>query len=364
MLRLGPGGNFFYNGEFVPGYAPVSNANTDLGWEKKGEFNVGLDFSFFDGSLYGALDYYTRTTTDLLFEYEVPVPPNLYTMAWLNLGEINNSGLELSLSWNAVRRGDFSYTTSITPTWYMKNELVSLSGNFNGAELTYGVRDLGGMGAPGMSDVPLVRAEEGQPIGQLWALVFEEIDADGNLIHKDLNEDGTIDPNDRQVVGNGLPDFEMGWANVFRYKSWDMVITFRTVLGHDINNTFRAFYEVPLMIGSYNLPATATDQRNSETGTLVNNSSGVLSSHHIEDGSFFSLDNFSLGYNFDLSGSSAFRDIRVFLSGNNLFYLTSYKGVDPNPRYEDGGNPLIPGIDRRNTWFRTRSVSLGVSLGF
>ncbi len=364
LLRLGPQGNFFYNGEFVPGYAPVSNANQDLGWEKKAEIDVGLDFSFFDGSLFGSFDFYTRTTTDLLFEYEVPVPPNLYTQAWLNLGEIRNSGLELNLNWRAVQTGDFSYSLSITPTYYLKNELVSLSGTYNGAELSYGVRDLGGMGAPGMSDVPLVRAEEGQPIGQLWALVFEEIDESGNLILKDINEDGTVDPQDRQVVGNGLPDAEFGFANVFRYKNLDLNITFRGVLGHDINNTYRAFYEVPLMIGSYNLPRTATDMRNSSTGALLNNSSGVLSDYHIESGSFVSLDNASLGYNFDMSGSSAFRNIRVYVAGNRLFYITGYKGVDPEPRYEDDGNPLIPGIDRRNTWFRTRSVSLGVNISF
>ena len=364
LLRLGPQGNFFYNGEFIPGYQPVSNANPDLGWEKKGEFDVGIDFSMLDGRLYGSFDYYTRTTTDLLFEYEVPVPPNLYSTAWMNLGELANSGLELTLTWNAVQSGDFSYSTTITPTYYLKNDLVSLSGEFNGAELSYGVRDLGAMGAPGQSGVPLVRAEEGQPIGQLWAHTFVEVGPDGDLVLRDTNEDGTVDELDRSVVGNGLPDAEFGWSNMFNYKNWELNIFFRSVLGHDLNNTYRAFYEVPEMIGSYNLPATATDLRNSETGTLLNNSSGVLSSYHIEDASFFALDNMTLAYNFDMSGSNAFRNIRVFVAGNNVFFITGYKGVDPSVRYDDGGNVLIPGIDRRNTWFRTRSVSLGVSLGF
>ena len=364
LLRLSPSGNFFYNGDFIPGYAPSSNANPDLGWEKKGEFDVGIDFSLLDGRLYGSFDYYTRTTTDLLFEYEVPVPPNLYSTAWMNLGEIKNSGLELTLSWNAVQSGDFSYSTTITPTYYLRNDLVSLSGTFNGAELTYGVRDLGAMGAPGQSGVPLVRAEEGEPIGQLWAHTFIEVGPDGDLILRDTNEDGTVDELDRSVQGNGLPDAEFGWGNVLKFKNWELNIFFRSVLGHDLNNTYRAFYEVPAMITSYNLPVTATDMRNAETGTLLNNSSGVLSSYHIENASFFALDNMTLAYNFDMSGSNAFRNIRVFLSGNNLFFITGYKGVDPSVRYDDGGNVLIPGIDRRNTWFRTRSVSLGVSLGF
>ena len=173
-----------------------------------------------------------------------------------------------------------------------------------------------------------------------------------------------MDPADRVVIGNGLPDAEFGFANVITYKNFDLNITFRSVLGHDINNKYRAFYEVPNMIGSYNLPKTATDMRNAETGTLLNNSSGVLSSYHVEDASFVCLDNMSLGYNFDVSGDSGFRNIRMFVAGNNLFYITGYQGSDPNPRYEYEGNQLAPGQDARNTWFRARSVSLGLSLGF
>jgi len=364
LLRLGPGGNFFYNGEFVPGYAPVSNANSDLRWETQAEINIGFDYSFYKSKLFGSFDFYTRTTSDLLFQYEVPVPPNLYSRSWVNIGEIKSSGLELALTWKAVEKKDFTYSMTLTPTYYLENKLVSLSGNFNGAELEYGVNDLGAMGAPGQSGVPLVRAEEDKPIGQLWTLVYKEIDKDGNLIFEDTNGDGTIDTNDRAVVGSGLPDFEFGFSNNFSYKNWDMSILFRGVFGHDLNNTFRGFYEVPNMIGSYNLPRTATDMRNPETGTLLNNSSGVLSSYHIENASFISLDNMSIGYNFDLAEGSGFNKIRVYLSGNNLFFITKYKGVDPNPRFQDGENKLVPGIDRRNTWFRTSSISLGVNLSF
>jgi TonB-linked SusC/RagA family outer membrane protein len=362
LLRLGPEGNFYYNGEFIPGYEPVSNANEDLGWEKKGELDIGIDFSMLDGALFGAFDYYTRTTTDLIFSYPVPVPPNLHDRATLNLGELRSSGLELMLSWKAVNSGDFTYNMSVTPTYYLKNDLVSLSGSYKGTELVYGVRDLGGMGSPGMSGVPLVRAEEGAPVGQLWSHTFEEIDEAGNLILRDTDGNGTVDELDRSVVGNGLPKFEFGWGNVFKFKSFDMNIFFRGVFGHDLNNNHRAFYEVPRMIGSYNLPTTSLDMKNAN-GTYLNNSSGVLSSHHIENASYFVLDNISLGYNFDLSNSSGFKSIRVYLAGNNLFYITKYKGVDPSVRYGDGGNPLIPGIDRRNTWFRTRSISLGVNIG-
>lgn len=367
LLRLGPSGNFFYNGEFVPGYAPVSNANEDLKWEKKSEIDIGFDFAFFNSRLFGSFDYYTRTTTDLLFEYEVPVPPNIYNRALVNLGEIRSSGLELSLTWNVIEKSDFMYSVSITPSYNLANDLVSLSGNYNGADLDYGVRDLGGMGSPGQSDVPLVRAEEGKPIGQLLALVYKEIDEDGNLIFEDTNNDGEISTLDRQIVGNGLPKLLLGFANNFTYKNWDLSIFFRGVFGHDLLNSYRGFYEVPKMIGSYNLPKTAKDMKNPTTGTYLNNSSGVLNSSHIENASFVTLDNLSMGYNINMPSGSGFSKIRVYLAGNNLFYITNYKGVDPNPRYGDiegGNNPLVPGIDRRNTWFRTRSVTFGANFVF
>jgi iron complex outermembrane receptor protein len=369
LLRLGPSGSFFYKGEFVPGYAPVSNANEDLAWEKKSEIDIGFDFSLFESKLFGSFDFYTRTSTDILFEYAVPVPPNLYTHAWLNLGEIKSSGVELAITFNAVEKTDFSYSLTFTPSYNIKNILVSLSGTYQGEELIYGVQTMSNMGSPGQNEVPLVIVEEGEPIGQLYSLVYEGINESGDLIHKDINGDGTIDPDDRQVVGNGLPDFLFGFGNNFTYKNWDLNIFFRGVFGHDLINTYRAFYEVPNMIGSYNLPATAKD-RKSPGGTFLNNSSGVFSDYHVENASFVSLDNLNLGYNFNLPESSGFRKIRVYLSGNNLFYITGYKGVDPNPRFVDSGyqgthnSPLVPGVDRRDTWARTRSISFGVNIGF
>ena len=367
LLRFGVSGNFDYNGNWVPVYQPISNANKDLKWEKKGEFDAGFDFSILKSKISGSFDFYTRTTTDLLFSYEVPTPPNIWNSAWLNLGKIRSSGLELNLTYNVITKKDFSYSLSLTPSYNLENTLVSLSGSYNGAKLTYGQRDLGGMGAPGQSDVPLVRAQEGKPIGQLWALVFKGIDANGNLTFVDTNKDGVIDTKDRQVVGNGLPKWQLGFGNNLNYKNFDLNVFFRGIFGYDLINSYRAFYEVPNMIGSYNLPATAADMKNATTGVLMKNSSGVLSSYHVENASFLSLDNMALGYNFKLPKSSQFSKLRVYMAGNNLFYITKYKGVDPNPRYgdsENNNNPLIPGVDRRNVWLRTRSITFGANVVF
>jgi len=371
LLRLGPKGNFFYNGKFGPAYAPVSNANSDLKWEKKGEIDLGFDFSLFKSKITGAFDFYTRTTTDLLFSYQVPVPPNLFDQAMLNLGEIKSSGLELAVTFNVIQKENFSYSTTLTPSYNLENTLVSLSGTYNGAELKYGVRDLGNMGSPGQNGTPLVRAEEGKPIGQILALQFKEINAAGNFTFEDLSgpkgvPDGTIDTYDRKVVGNALPKFLIGWGNDFTFKNWDANLFFNGVFGHDLVNSFRSLYEVPKLMGSYNLPKTAKDIRNAQ-GVLLNNSSGVFSSLYVENASFVSLDNASIGYNIKLTKGAIVNKIRVYAAGNNLFYITKYKGVDPNPRYgdsEDNNNPLVPGIERRGTYFRTRSVTVGVNIVF
>jgi iron complex outermembrane receptor protein len=123
-------------------------------------------------------------------------------------------------------------------------------------------------------------------------------------------------------------------------------------------------------VSSYNLPKTARDMRNPETQKLMTSLS-ILSSHHVENASFISLDNACFGYNFKLPASWKFKKIRLYLAGNNLFYITKYKGADPNPRYTDNDpysgtyyNPLVPGVDRRNSWCRTRSVTLGTNIVF
>jgi iron complex outermembrane receptor protein len=370
LLRFGPNGNFYYNGNFIPAYSPVSNANANLKWEKKGEIDAGFDFSIFKSKLTGSFDYYTRTTTDVLFQYNVPVPPNLYTTAWLNLGKIKSSGLELTLNYNVIAKSDLNYNITLTPSYNLSNILVSLSGTFNGAELKYGQQDLSDMGSPGQNQVPLVRVEEGKPIGQLLALQYKGIDAAGNMTFVDQNNDGKIDQADRVIVGNGLPKFLIGFGNNVSYKNWDLNVFFRGVFGHSLINSFRGFYEVPQMINSYNLPKTAADQR-SANGTLMVTSSGLLSSYDVEHADFVSLDNLALGYTFKLAKTSAFSKIRLYVAGNNLFYITKYKGVDPNPRYVDTAtdmgtynSPLVPGVDRRDTWYRARQVTFGANIVF
>ena len=365
LQRLGPGSNFLVNGSWIPSYGPASNDNPDLRWEVKKETNIGVDYSILNDKLYGSVEYYSRKTNDLLQNVAVPVPPNLFDRTWTNVGELQNSGLELLLNWRAVDKSNFTYTPTLTFTNYIKNEIVSLSDSTRGIE--YGIRDIGNMGSPGQNNTPTIRVQEGQPIGQIWGLIYEGIAENGDWIHKDINDDGQISNADRAVIGNGLPKVEIGFGNTFTFGNFDANVFFRGVFGHDLVNSYRAFYEVPEVIGSYNVIESARELKNPNTGTLLNSSQGKFSSLHVEDGSFFSLNNLSIGYKFNLPEGAAFRKIRVYAMGNNLFVITGYKGSDPEVRYgdqEDNNNVLAPGIDRRNTWYMTRSFSLGVNLGF
>jgi iron complex outermembrane receptor protein len=279
--------------------------------------------------------------------------------------------MEVTLNYNVIKNTDFSYSITLTPSHNLKNILVSLSGNYNGTLLKYGTQELGDLGSPGMCCAPLIRLEEGKPIGQLIAYVDKGIDENGRIILADQNGDGSIDSRDWTVVGNGLPKSTTGFDNEFTYKNWDFDIFFRGVFGHDLLNSYRTFYEVPNFITAYNLPKTAANMRNPATGLLLKNYSGVLTNKDIENASFVSLDNISIGYNIRLPESSQFSKFRIYLEGNNLFYITGYKGPDPNPRYVDNelnsgtyNNPMVPGVDRRGTWPRTRSVTIGANFVF
>jgi TonB-dependent starch-binding outer membrane protein SusC len=359
-----PSGNsFYYDGAYVPAFGPLRNANPNLAWESKKETNIGFDYSFFGDKVFGAIDYYTRKTESLLFQFEVPRETNLANRTWTNVGDLRNSGVELLLNWALIDNANFKYSPMLTGTYYIENKIVSLSDSASGFQ--FGVRDLSNMGAPGQNGTPLVRVEEGKPMGQLWGLIYEGVSEDGRWIHKDVNEDGEITIADRAVLGNGLPDFEIGWGNNFKFGNWDANVFFRGVFGHQLINSMRSFYEVPGAITSYNLLKSARDIKNPDTGTYLEGSLGTFSSYYVENADYFKLENLSVGYNFNMRNSQSFNRIRVFFAGNNLFVITKYKGSEPEVRYsDDDGGVLVPGVDRRETWYLARSISLGLNLIF
>lgn len=361
LQRFGPTGNFFFNGEFIPSFGPVSNANPDLRWQTKTDFNVGVDFAIGNYALTGSIEYYTTTTEDLILNFNVPVPPNLFATTWLNIGQLDNSGLELALNYALNIGGGNTINFGFNANRFFDTELVSLSDEARGLDFG-GQQALANLGSPGQNGTSTILLEEGAPIGQIWTLVTDPnnlVNEDGTWNFLDTDGDGVQDDiKDRDIVGNGLPKYQIGLNTSLTAGNWDASVFFRAVLGHDILNTFRAFYEAPSTISAYNILTTSSD-----VATLTDQPQ--LNSFHVEDGDFMRLDNMTVGYTVpNLPGG--FSKIRIFANAQNLFTITNYKGVSPEPRLVDSndGNPLAPGLDRRNTYFSARGFTVGVNLGF
>ncbi len=370
-------GNFFYNGAFVPAIGPSRNANPDLKWETKGEFNAGLDFALLDYKLNGSIEYYSRTTKDLIYFTPVPVPPNFASRTWANLEDValKSHGVELSVGYN-YSNSKFSWEPRLTFATF-KTILDTLSVDnpkfkfFQGSQpRTFDSAT--SPGAPGQNNDPTIAVFGGSEIGLIYGPVYDGVDENGDWKFKDVDGDGVLEigvgEDDRTVIGHGLPDFSIGFANTFRFGDFDFSFFLRGDFGHDLVNMYRNFYE-PL--GN----AVSRPIENQVVSSKFREDlfgAAKFSSYAVEKASFLCLDNATLGYNLSLAGN---RPLRLYLTGRNLFYLTGYTGVDPNVRYVDTGDadnggeasrndPLAPGLDRRNTYFRSYSVSFGVNLGF
>ena len=354
QFLYGPTGNsFLYNGGYIPSYAPTQNSNPDLKWEKKAEFDVGLDFILLNNRLTGSFDYYKRTTSDLLFNATVPVPPNPTNRKWMNIGELENKGVELVLGYDVFKNKSFNWNTSINfSTFDIK--LTKLNKDLAGT-----VIGASNLGSPGQESTLITRAVEGEKIGIIWGPVYKGVNAYGHFLFDDGTGKTDTIGNYKTKIGNGLPKFELGWTNTFRYKNFDFNFFLRGSFGHDIVNTYRAFFEnsTPTNIASYNVVTT-------KFFNPALKSQPTFSSLYVEKGSFVKLDNATLGYDFNFKSDGVIKGLRAFINGQNLFVITDYTGIDPEVRYSYGGNILAPGVDARDTWVRTRSFTLGVNLKF
>ncbi|EKB50853.1 SusC/RagA family TonB-linked outer membrane protein [Cecembia lonarensis] len=358
LLRFGRQGNFFFNGQFVPSFGPISNPNPGLSWETKDEYNVGLDFVIFNNKLDGAIDYYTRVTTGMLLPINVPVPPNLFPQTILNIGEIQNSGLEVMLNYRAIQKSNFRWTTGINFSTLSTNLRSLSAGDLSFGEVNY----RSNFGSPGQNLTQLIRIQEGGPLGQIWGPIFDGVNEDGSPRMKDLNGSGDYCNcnEDRAQLGTAYPTFNFGFNNTFNYKQWDLNFFFRGSIGHYLINSYRGFYE--------NLEGTTVQNYN-----IVNTkyydpriTKAEYNSSHVEKADFVVLDNATLGYNFFIGPGRNVTRLRAFLSVQNPFMFTGYTGVDPEVRYVDSEtqDPLAPGIERRATYFTTTITTLGVNVSF
>ncbi|MFO7613507.1 MAG: SusC/RagA family TonB-linked outer membrane protein [Bacteroidales bacterium] len=369
--------SFFYNGQYIQAYAPVRVENPDLKWELKKEWGIGLDFALWSYRVSGSIDYYNSLSTDLMFYAQVPVPPYPTDRMWLNLGEMRNSGIEFAVNVLAVQKADFKYSTDLNLTKYFPTQLVRITNEISSAT---SLLELGWLGAPFLTGVRTIIVSESNLlpeyinvidstyyindpnyIGQIVAPIYIGIDSLGRLIYEDVDGDGVFNAQkDVRVVGNGLPKFQIGWGNTFTYKGAFLNFFIRGVFGHSLVNVNNARYGVPVVMGVQSGMEQALDFIDAVNGP-------VFSDVHVEKADYVKLDNFALGYNFNFQDSKYISGLKIYIAGQNLFTITNYSGVEPEVRYGDSydnNNPLAPGLDRENTYFRTRSLTVGINLMF
>ena len=357
------------------------NPNPNLKWEKTKEFNVGLDWAVLGNRLSGSVDVYTKKTVDLLYDYAVPVPPNMYSQTTANVGQMRNTGVEVLINATPVETKNFSWHTTLTLS-HNTNKLLSLS---NDLYETDNFQELWG----GLSDpisLPTHCMEIGHTLGDFWGLksvgvskngviLVEVKDADGNWVAKEWDSSYNLESN-RQRLGNGLPSVYMGWNNTFRYRDFDLSLQFTGQFGYQILNEQRAFYQNNSI--AYNRLKSAADLHAAinpdgspaldEDGkqimvALSNSMAQGFWSDHLEDGDFVKLQSATLGYTYAPKSDTLrkyIKSARIYVSGQNLFCITGYSGLDP----EVSNYFLTPGVDSRDKYPTVRSWTIGLNINF
>ena len=395
--------NTAMGGQLVPGYASNQIPNEDLKWEANKTFNLGLDFGFLDQRITISPEFFINRSSDLLLSAQLPYSSG-YTTMMVNAGETKNVGIDLTINTVNIATKDFDWNTSITFSHY-KNKVEALTGEeVQLYEAQFGYNQ------------STHRIAVGEPLGQFYGFIteglyqVEDFDYDpstqtytlkdgvpayssqigvqpGHWKFKDLDENGTIDENDKTVIGNATPTFYGGINNTFRYKNFDMSIFLTYSYGNEVLNATKL---VTSKVGREN--NNALDVMNSsnrwmtinERGELVtdpaelaalnagktiasylDNEEGdkYIHSWGVEDASYLKLTNVTLGYTFpkQLIAKIGLSKLRVYATGYNLLTWTPYTGFDPE--VSNMRSPLTPGVDF-GAYPRSRSFIFGINAAF
>lgn len=370
---------FYYNGKYIQTLEPKRNANPKLRWEKKLEYNLGVDFSIFNSRINGSVDLYQRDTRDGLYNYAVSSPPYQYDHMRANVCKIRNRGIEIMVNAIPVQTKDLSWNTSVTYS-ANKNKLLSLQNEE--FKLATDYFDTGYTGEPIQTTTH--RVKEGWALGNFYGLKSVGLNSAGLwLVERyNFNEEGKPESKyydianyagteDWQILGNGVPKYFLNWNNNLRYKNWDLALTMRGAFGFQILNYQKMFYGNPTI--QYNTLNSAFDKLDvidPKTGkatgekTIISDSQRYVS-YYVEDGDYWKIDNITLGYTFNTSNVKYIQNLRVYATIHNVATITGYSGLDPEVRMTYGPNGDIdPGTDDRDKYPTVRSFTFGVNMTF
>ena len=355
---LGYGDYYLYNGQWIRALQPTQNSNDKLKWEEKHEYDIGADFSVLNYRLNVSVDWYYRLIKGLLYDYSVPSPPNLYTTTRANVGEMSNNGLEIMVNAIPVQTKDFKWETTITFSTN-SNKLKSLSNDLYQTSSDYFMT--GWIEEPIKTESHIVRI--GHKVGDIYGFKVVDVDESGKWIYLDKNgnrvnyDDFTHSFEDKQILGNGVPKWYLGFNNQFRYKNFDLAINMRGAFGFQIMNGMRMFYENRSR-QDWNRLRSAYDK---VFGKAVLNTlcSEEFNSYYVENGDYWKIDNITLGYSFSKI-NKWIKALRLYASVNNAITITGYKGIDP----EVSTSGLAPSYDNRDSYPHTRAFTFGMNVTF
>jgi iron complex outermembrane receptor protein len=344
----GTSGQYYDNGKWYKAYQIDQNANPNLKWEETAMFNVGVDYSFFNGRMNGTIEYYNKQTEDLLYNYSVPVPPYLYPEMIANVGSMSNKGVELLVSGDIVRKKDFRWNASINLA-HNKNKITKLSNN----EFSTSSIKTGNAWIRGGSNNTTHIIEEGREVGAFYGWECLGLDSEGKYIMNDMIDgEAGLSDEDRTYIGSAQPKLTYGFANIISYKKWELNFFFRGVYGNDLLNFSKMSYATAQWLPGANVLHDAL--------TIGLTDNPKYCSYYVESGSFLRLDNASISYSFDTKSYLGIEKLRVYITGQNLFTITNYTGLDPE--VEMSG--LDPGVEGREYYPKSRTFSIGINLGF
>ena len=362
LNRLSSVKYIYGNQSDVIGYIPSGIANSDLKWESTAQLNIGFDLSILDSRYSFMFDYYKKNTTDLLAS--VPLAPSVgFGSSLQNIGEIQNKGLEFSLSAN-ILQGEFKWNAS-----------AQLSANRNKVIKLAGGSDIYGGGVNIFGNISLAR--EGEPLGVFYGFIEDGLDDEGYIKYVDLNEDEVITVLDRTIIGNPHPDFLYGFNSNFSYKNFVLDIFLEGSYGNDIwwataathlNSFQRGSNQFADLYGNY--WTTENPNPNAKYPKVASNSQISDSDRFVKDGSYIRLKSLRLAYNLPTKklGLPWIDVAQIYLSGTNLFTLTNYPGIDPdvNTAGTDSqsiSTRLTTGVDE-SAYPICKVYSIGLKLNF
>ena len=356
--RMGKNEDYAYFGDSkVATWSLNTVPNPDLKWETKHEVNVGVDFSFLDGRLSGAIDYYNRTTRDLLYWYSVDAAKYEAGSMLLNLGSLQNQGVELALNGVAIEKKNFVWNLGLTMA-HNKNKVLSLGNDefiFPDAD-----KQRGGVGdgSVGWTSQKFQILEEGESVGNFYGFKFSHIGEDGTFYgyaaDGKVKKFSQLKNKDKQILGNALPVLTWGLSSSMSFYNVDFSFNLRGAFGGKLLNTKRLAYGNNSSLASGNM--------------IVSPDNGitppkVMTDYYLESGTFAKLGDVTIGYTFKLKDDvkKYLTNARIYFTGQNLLTLSKYSGVDPESVNMSG---LEPGVEGVSYYPIPRTFMLGVNLAF